>query len=242
MCVSRFMKTLDPKNQLADPANGRMMPANVPVSTKDQVSTTDQDGHARTQAILADLARRLENLERTQAAPAQPEMRSQSKDHISRMLSGKWVALFNLTGSTATLLPSLLGLIVTLARFLPVFPKLFFGLPGLLFPFGIITVASLAIVAAGHWIKRKSRRITFLAWTLGGYSLATAAYLLWLSAGFLHFNTLPSGVLLATCVYGTISILRKTLPDIKEMLALAETKAEEETSRSWAQRVPNKTL
>lgn len=225
MRVSHFMKTLimktlEPKNQPASPANGRTTPTSI------SVSTTDQDGHARTQAMLANLAGRLESLERMQAAHPQPETRSQSKDHIRQMLSGKWVALFNLTGSTATLLPFFLGVIVTLTRFLPVFPKLFFGLPGLLFPFGILTVASLAIVGAGHWIKRKSRRITFLAWTLGGYSLTTAGYMLWLSAGFLRFNTLPSGVLLAACVYGTISILRKTLPDVKEMLALAKTEAE----------------
>ena len=178
--------------------------------------------------MLASLTERLESLEKMQALHTPPETGSQPTDHISQMLSGKWVALFNLTGSTATLLPFLLGLIITLARLLPVFPKVFSGLPGLLFPFGILTVASLAIAAAGRWIKRKSQRITFLAWMMGGYSLATAAYLLWLSAGFLQFNTLPSGVLLATCVYGTISILRQTLPDIREMLAQAETKAKVE--------------
>lgn len=230
MRVSYFMKTSYPKNQPASPANGRATPTDISVSTTDQVFTTDQDGHARTQAMLTNLLERLENLERKQTAYAPPETQSQPDDHVSRILNGKWVALFNLTGSTATLLPYLLGLIITLAGLLPIIPKSFSGLPGLLFPFGILTVASLAIIAAGHCIKRKSRRIMFFAWTLGCYSLATVAYLLWLSTGFMRFNTLPSGVLLAACVYGTISILRKTLPDVKEMLALAKTKAEEEVS------------
>lgn len=215
------MKHTAPQHPLSVPADGRTIPAKVPTSI------TDQDGHARTHALLTDLMRRVESLEREQAThPSSQPHRSQ--DRVSQMLTGKMVALFNLTGSTASLLPYLVGLIVALAGLSPIIPKMFSSLLGLLFPFGILTASSLAIVAAGRWIKRKSRRIKFLAWIMGGYSLATAAYLLWLSAGFLRFNTLPSGVLLAMCGFGVISILWNIFPDIREMLARAEAELEKE--------------
>ena len=215
------MKHTDLQHPPSVPADGRTIPAKVPISV------ADQDGHARTHALLTSLARRVESLELGQAAHPSSEPH-QPKDRVSQMLNGKMVALFNLTGSTTTLLPYLMSLIGVLAGLSPIIPRVFSSLPGLLFPFGILTATSLAIVAAGRWIKRKSRRIKFLAWIMGGYSLATAAYLLWLSAGFLRFNTLPSGVLLATCGFGVISILRNILPDIREMWARAEVEAEKE--------------
>jgi len=213
------MNQSGPQYQRSFPANGK---AEVP---KRPAHDRDQEGHTRTHAMLADLAERVEGLERTQVKSAPSGDRHGQEERMAQVLNGKFVAVFNLTGSMATLLPILLGLVVTLARFLPIIPKAFSGLPGILFPFGIVTAAVAAIVGAGRWIERKSRRTRFLTTVMACYGLATASYMLWLSLGFLRLNTLPSGFLLAVCWYGVFSVFRITVLEVKGMMEL--TKAEE---------------
>ena len=209
--VSMTMNHSDAQDQRFRLTNGKAVAPERPARDP------DQEGHARTHAMLAALAERVEALERVQAATKPHEGRSHREDRVGQMLNGKFVALFNLTGSTATLLPILLGLIVTLSQSLPIIPKGFSGLPGILFPFCILTAAVAAIVSAGRWIGCRSRRIRFLAAVMGCYGLATASYMLWLSLGLLHLNTLPSGFLLAACWYGAFSVLRRSVLEVREM-------------------------
>jgi len=209
------MKHLDLQNLPPAPVNGRTAPPIVPAPT------ADQDGHARTHAMLATLSEKIEEL----SAVTPPHG---GATPLARFLGNPLSALIGFVSDLGGLWTVLVTVGVVLLKLKPTLPQAANSLTGILIPFATLTATAVAVAFAGRWIRHKSQRIRFLAWMMGSYSLATAAYLFWLSTGFLHSNTLPSGVLLATCVYGTISILQKTLPDVREMLALAETKARKE--------------
>lgn len=175
----------------------------------------DQEGHAKTHALLTALIVKLEQTSSDQSGRNQPTVYQRFLQSPFSTLAG---FVSNLGGAWTVLLTATL----MLPRFIPVFPRFANSLSSILIPFGIFTATAVTVAATGRWIKRRPLRIRFLAWMMGGYGLMTMVYLIWLSLGFLHHNTLPSGFLLATCWYGAISIYRKTVPDVKEMLALGE--------------------
>ncbi len=61
---------------------------------------------------------------------------------------------------------------------------------------------------------------------------ATVLYLAWLSLSFLHYNTLPSGVLLALTWAGIVSILRRVPAELAEMQELIRVQSEKEAQQA----------
>ena len=201
------------------PTNGKNAQSSLPSHPVDQeTDDQDQDGHARTHVMLVALLDKLETME---GAPGPPVGTKQSKA-LSRLLTGTPSGLMgfisNLGGAWAVV--AAVGAI--LLKLLPMLPQATNGLFSIVFPFAIFTTAAAAIIAAGRWIKDRPVRVKFLAAVMACYGVATALYLLWISLGFLRFNTLPSGVLLAMCWYGAASILRKIGPEVREMWTLTD--------------------
>jgi len=175
----------------------------------------DREGHAKTHALLTELISRLE----------QTSFERSRRDHLSvyqRFLQSPFSTLTGFVSNLGGAWTALLTLALVLLRHIPFVPQFTNSLSSILIPFGIFTATAITIATASRWIKQKSQRIRFLAWMMGCYGMITTGYLLWLSLGFLRFNTLPSGFLLATCWFGAVSIMRKTVPDVKDMLALAK--------------------
>ena len=171
--------------------------------------------------MLAALAEKIEEL----SAVTPP---SDKATALARFLGNPLSTLIGFVSDLGGLWTVLVTVGLVLLKLKPSLPQAANSLTDILIPFAVLTATAVAIASAGRWIRRKSRRITFLAWMMGGYGLATSMYLFWLSLGFLHFNTLPSGFLLATCLYGAVSVFRKTIPDVQGMLDSARIKAEEE--------------
>ena len=221
------MKRLDTTKPKSALLNGDAAPASRQASATDivdisnqksisnQQNTSDQEGHTKTHAMLAALFDKLENIPLN--APPQNQ-----ETVYHRFLKSPFSALTSIISNFGGAWTVVVTAAVLLLKLIPALPQVTNSLTSILLPFGVFTAAALAIASAGRWIRRKAQRVKFLAWMMGIYGFATALYLLWLSLGFLHFNTLPAGFLLATCWFGAISVYRKTIPDVKEILALAE--------------------
>ena len=179
----------------------------------------DQEGHAKTHALLAALTVKLEQATSDRSGRNQPTA-------YQRFLQSPFSTLTGFVSNLGGAWTALLTVALMLPRLIPVFPRFTNSLSSILIPFGIFSAIAVTVAATSRWIKRKSLRIRFLAWMMGVYGLMTVAYLLWLSLGFLRYNTLPSGFLLATCWFGAVSILRRTIPDVQEMLAFSDAESD----------------
>jgi len=204
------------------PANGKNALSSLPSHPADHEAQheaqVDQDGHARTHVMLAAL---LDKLEAMEDAPG-PKVGLKQSKALSQLLTGTPSGLMGFISNLGGAWAVVAALGAVLLKLLPMLPQATSGLLSIVFPFAIFTAAAIAIIAAGRWIKDRPARVKFLVAVMGCYGVATALYLLWISVGFLRINSLPSGVLLATCWYGAASILRKIGPEVREMWALAD--------------------
>ena len=165
--------------------------------------------HAKTQEMLALVLQRLPEPGFTAAS---------SKDAVARFLSGKGNGLLGLVSNLAGASLFFLAIGAFIWALLAHLPRLLPGIVGIIVPFGLFTVGAVTVLLAGRCIKRKLTRMRVLTGVLICYSASTVIYLLSLSLSFLRYNTFPSGFLLACSLLGTVSISRRALHDVMEMM------------------------
>lgn len=148
-------------------------------------------------------------------------------DQFTRFLNGRLsgsLGLFsNIVGTWTLLLPVIVGL----WQLFPYLPRLSGGLTGVLLPFGLLSSLAVGAMFTARRVRRTARTRAFV-WLMACYGVATALYLLWMSLGFLRYNTLSSGFLLALTWMGAGSILFRLPRELREIAELVQTQVGQE--------------
>ena len=213
-------------------ANAEGRPAGQPPGNLSNVNH-DMKSLASLVEAVQQLTEEVSKLKEAQTAPSVKDRDARHENWFGRILDGKPGSLLGFASNTITIWPVLCALAVVLLKSLPLPPQatssltLAHFLRPILPVVGTISGAALLMLASCR-LKRKSLRLQVVMSIMFCYGAATVLYLVWQSLFFLHYNTLPSGVLLALTWVGIVSILRRAPAEVRKMQELVRDQLAEE--------------